>query len=252
MIQRSPTGIRPTSRRWPGIPAVTGRPSGDRVVYVWLAELKFRTVAHGPPCRDRQAADRRPTDEWIFVTSADHQAKFNWELKWLGHRPMSKGWALQECLFRWRPPDFCRIWCKTRCAAIRWSIFLYWDGGLRQDVLTLNRPVDTRYTRYKIQQDTRYKLQEFYFGITDWPQIDHYFSITDWDHSQMLLLQWEKLRDWNVFVFVFEYMYLYLVQINRAYLYLYLKCCHNWHLYLYLYLIIVFDPNLALHISKQW
>ena len=117
--------------RWSsGHPQVSvRRPGGDRAVYVWPAEQKFWTVAHGPPCSDRQAAGRRPTDEWIFVTSADHPAKFNCELKWLGHRRISKGWALQECLFRRRPPDFCRIWCKTRPAAIRQSIFLYWDVG---------------------------------------------------------------------------------------------------------------------------
>ena len=111
------------------------RPGGDRAVYIWPAEQKFWTVAHGLPCSDQQAAGRRLTDEWIFVTSADHPAKFNCELKWLGHCRMSKGWALQECLFGRRQPDFCRIWCKTRRAAIRRSIFLYWDVGLNHIVI---------------------------------------------------------------------------------------------------------------------
>ena len=48
-------------------------------------------VTHGPPCSDRQAAVRRPTDEGIARTSADDPANFNCELKCLSHHPMSAG-----------------------------------------------------------------------------------------------------------------------------------------------------------------
>ena len=119
MIERSPTGVRTASRRCP-----FGRHS-----------RKFPTVALGPPFADRQAAARRPTDEWIVVTLADHPANFNCELKCSGRRRMSKGWALQECLFGWPPPDFCRIWCKTRRTVIGRSIFLYCDIGYNQIVV---------------------------------------------------------------------------------------------------------------------
>ena len=81
------------------------RPAGDRAVSVQQPEPKFRTVAHGPLCSDRQVAGWRPTDEWLCVASADHLPNFNSELKCSGRRPTSKGWALQECLFRQRPPD---------------------------------------------------------------------------------------------------------------------------------------------------
>ena len=94
------------------------------------ARLAGITKIPGPPCADRQAAARRPTDEWIFVTSADDLANFNCELKCSGHRPMTWGWALQECLFGRPPHDFCRIWCKTRRTVIGRSIFLYCDVDL--------------------------------------------------------------------------------------------------------------------------
>ena len=111
MIERSPAGDHAASRRWP-----FGRHNRE-----------FPTVALGSPCGDRQAAARWPNDEWIIGTSADHPANFNCELKCSGRRRMSPGWALQECLFGRPPPDFCRIWCKTRRPVIRRSIFIYCD-----------------------------------------------------------------------------------------------------------------------------
>ena len=48
---------------------------------------------------------------------------------------MTWGWALQECLFGRPPPDFCRIWCKTRHTVIGRSIFLYCDIGFRVQCL---------------------------------------------------------------------------------------------------------------------
>ena len=98
------------------------RPAGDRAVSVWPPEPKFRTVAHGPPCGDRQAADGRPTNEWICVTLADHLPNFNCELKCSGRHPTSKGWALQECLFMQRPPDLSPMRTKWGAKlAARWS-----------------------------------------------------------------------------------------------------------------------------------
>ena len=114
MIERSPAGDRAASWRW-----LFGRHNRD-----------FPTVALGSPCGDRQAAARWPNDEWIVGTSADHPANFNCELKYSSRRRMSPGWALQECLFGRPPPDFCRIWCKTRRTVIRRSIFLYCDVAI--------------------------------------------------------------------------------------------------------------------------
>ena len=126
MIERSPTGGRAASRRWP---------FGRHNRY-------FPTVALGSPCGDRQAAARWQNDEWIVGTSADHPANFNCELKCHGRRRMSPGWALQECLLGQPPPDFCRIWCKTRRTVIRRSIFLYCDVAITGDLQYLRCSVN--------------------------------------------------------------------------------------------------------------
>ena len=81
---------------------------------------------------DWAASRGTPADELICVTSAGHPAKFNCELKCTGRRRMSKGWALQECLFGRRPPDFCRIWWKSRRATIQRSIFSIGTAALEQ------------------------------------------------------------------------------------------------------------------------
>ena len=111
MIERSPSGDRAASRRWP---------FGRHNRY-------FPTVALGSPCGDRQAAARRLNDEWIVGTSADHPANFNCELKSSGCRRMSAGWALQECLFGRPPPDFCWIRAPDHRTVIRRSILPYCD-----------------------------------------------------------------------------------------------------------------------------
>ena len=133
------------------------RPDGERQMSVQPPVGFFPPIAPRIPTGHRAEAGRqlggvpRDTGRWVNlrdiglsfffffffffddVTSAYHPAKFNCELKCLGCRRMSKGWALQECLFGQRPPDFCRIWCKSRRAPIRRSIFLYWDGTLKAD-----------------------------------------------------------------------------------------------------------------------
>ena len=112
-----------------GVPTENGRcPCGRLCVFFCQLHPKFPRVAERRTAGDWAAPHGTPADELICVTLADHPAKFNCELKRSGRRRMSKGWALQECLFGWRPPAFCRIWCKSRRAAIRRSIFLYWDG----------------------------------------------------------------------------------------------------------------------------
>ena len=149
MIQRSPGGclqvaVRSLLGDFPclgcrqitpgspsGVPTENGRcPCGRLWVFFRQLHPKFPRVTERRPAGDWAAPRGTPADELICVTSADHPAKFNCELKCLGRRRMSKGWALQECLFGRRPPDFCRIWCKSRRTAIRRSIFLYWDGSL--------------------------------------------------------------------------------------------------------------------------
>ena len=112
MIERSPTGVRTASRRCP-----FGRHNKIPDGGPWAA-------VRWPP------GGRQETYEWIFVTSADHPANFNCELKCSGHRLMTWGWALQECLFGRPPPDFCRIWCKTHRTVIGRSIFHYCDVGI--------------------------------------------------------------------------------------------------------------------------
>ena len=103
------------------------RPGGARLVDI---TDNFRWW----PLGRRALTARWPNDEWIIGTSADHPANFNCELKCSGCLWMSKGWALQECLFRRRLPDFCRIWCKTRRALIRRSILLYCDVGISSNL----------------------------------------------------------------------------------------------------------------------
>ena len=148
MIQRSPSGRLQVAVRSPlgdfpclscrqitpgslsGIPTENGgSPCGRLWVFFCQLHPKFPRVAERRPAGDLAASRGTPADELIWVTSADHPAKFNCELKWPGRRQMSKGWAFQECLFGRQPPDFCRICCKSRRAAIRRLIFLYWDGS---------------------------------------------------------------------------------------------------------------------------
>ena len=149
MIQRSPGGCLQVAVQSPlddfpclGCRQITpGSPSGVptenggcRCGHLWVffhqLHPKFPRVAERRPASDWAALRGTPADELICVTSADHLAKFDCELKCSGRR-MSKGWALQECLFGRRPPDFCRIWCKTRCTVIGRLIFLYCDVPIR-------------------------------------------------------------------------------------------------------------------------
>ena len=110
--------------------AAVRRPAGDRAVSVRQPEPKFRTVAHGPPCGDRQAAGGRPTDEWLCVASADHPPNFNSELKCSGRRPTSKGWGFQECLFGWRPPDLSPMGAKWGAKVTkRWLLDWFLSTG---------------------------------------------------------------------------------------------------------------------------
>ena len=148
MIQRSPGGRLQVAVRSPlgdfpclgcrqitpgspsGVPTANGGcPCGRLWVFFCQLHPKFPPVAERWPAGDRAAPRGAPADELICVTSADHLANFNCELKCSGHRPMTWGWALQECLFGRPPPDFCRIWCKTRRTVIGRSIFLYCDVG---------------------------------------------------------------------------------------------------------------------------
>ena len=149
MIQRSPSGrlqvaVRSLLGDFPclgcrqitpgspsGVPTENGGcPCGRLWVFFRQLQPKFPRVTERRLAGDWAAPRGTPADELICVTSADHPAKFNCELKCSGRHRMRKGWALQECLFGRRPPDFCRIWCKSRHAAIRRSIILYWDGSL--------------------------------------------------------------------------------------------------------------------------
>ena len=143
--RQTPAGGRAVTVRWlsmsscrqitPGSPSGVltengGCPCGRLWVFFRQLHPKFPRVAERRPAGDWEEHRGAPADELIGVTSADHPAKFNCELKCSGRLRISKGWALQECLFWRRPPDFCRIWCKSRRAAIWRSIFLYWDGTL--------------------------------------------------------------------------------------------------------------------------
>ena len=112
--QRSPLGDFPClgcRQITPGSPSgvpkeISGSPFGRLWVFFCQLHPKFPRVTERRPAGDRAASHGTPADELICVTSADHPAKFNCELKCSGRRPMSKGWALQECLFGRRPPDF--------------------------------------------------------------------------------------------------------------------------------------------------
>ena len=108
-----------------------GCPCGHLWCFFRQLHPQFPRVAEQRPAGDWAAPCGTPANELICVTSADHPAKFNWELKCSGRHRMSEGWALQECLFGRRPPDFCRIWCKTRRTVIGRSIFLYCDVAIR-------------------------------------------------------------------------------------------------------------------------
>ena len=154
MIQRSPGGRLQVAVRSPladfpclgcrqitpgspsGVPTENGGcPCGHLWVFFRQLHPKFPRVAERRLAGDWLAGEGwqgTPADELICVTSADHPAKFNIELKCSGRRWMSKRWALQECLFGWRPPDFCWIWCKTHRTVIGRSIFHYCDVGLRE------------------------------------------------------------------------------------------------------------------------
>ena len=142
--RQTPAGGRAVTVRWLSMsrlpadhPWVTvRRPDGERrmsvrppVCFFRQLHPKFPRVTERRPAGNWAAPRRTPADELICVTSADHPAKFNCELKCSGHHRMSKGWALQVCLFGRRVPNFCRIWCKSCRAAIWRSIFLYWDGS---------------------------------------------------------------------------------------------------------------------------
>ena len=103
--------------RWSGShpqTAVRYVPAGDRAVYCLAARTEISgwwpTGCHA--VIGRQPAGDLPTSDFAW-TSADHPPNFNSELKCLGRHPTSKGWALQECLFGWRRPDFCWIWGKS-------------------------------------------------------------------------------------------------------------------------------------------
>ena len=90
-----------------GVPTENGGcPCGRLWVFFRQLHPKFPQVAERRPAGDWAAPCGTPADELIYVTSADHPAKFNCELKFSGRRRMSKGWALQECLFGRRPPRF--------------------------------------------------------------------------------------------------------------------------------------------------
>ena len=125
MIQRSPSGRLQVAVRSPlgdfpclGCQQITpGSPSGVPTenggclcgrLWVFFCQLhpKFPRVAERRLAGDWAASRRTPADELICVTSADHPAKFNCKLKCSGRCQMTKGWALQECLFGRRPPDF--------------------------------------------------------------------------------------------------------------------------------------------------
>ena len=127
----SPSGV-PTENN--------GCPCGRLWGFFRQLHPKFPRVAERKAAGDWAAPRGKQADELICVTSADHPAKFNCELKCSGRRRLSKGWALQECLFGLRPPDFCRIWCKSCRAATRRSIFLYWDGSF--NILILSSPME--------------------------------------------------------------------------------------------------------------
>ena len=90
-----------------GVPTENG---GSLFGHLWVffrqLHLKFPWVAERRPAGDREASRRTPADELISYTSADHLPNFSCELKCSGRRPMSQGWALQECLFARWSPDF--------------------------------------------------------------------------------------------------------------------------------------------------
>ena len=131
--RRTPAGGRAVTVRWLSMsrlpedhPWVTvptengGCPCGRLWVFFLQLHPKFPPVAERRPAGDWPVPCGTPADELICVTSADHPANFNRDLKCSRHRPMTGGWALQECLFRRPLPDFCRIWCKTgRAVAVR-------------------------------------------------------------------------------------------------------------------------------------
>ena len=110
MIQRSPGGRLQVAVRSPlgdfpclGCRQITpGSPSGVPTenggcpcCHLWgfFRQLhpKFLRVAERRPAGDWAALRGTPADELICVTSADHPAKFNCELKCSGCRRMSKG-----------------------------------------------------------------------------------------------------------------------------------------------------------------
>ena len=134
MIQRSPSGRLQVAVRSPlgdfpclgcgqiipgspsGIPTENGgSPCGRLWVFFCQLHPKFPRVAERRPVGDREASCWTLANELICKTSADHQAKFNCELKCSG-RWISKGWALQECLFG--HPIFAGFDAKV---AARWS-----------------------------------------------------------------------------------------------------------------------------------
>ena len=110
MIQRSPSRRLQVAVRSPlgDFPCLScrqitpGSPSGVLTVnggspcgclWVFFCQLhpKFQRIAKRRPAGDLAASHGTPADELICVTSADHPAKFNCELKWPGCHRMSKG-----------------------------------------------------------------------------------------------------------------------------------------------------------------
>ena len=64
---------------------------------------KFLPVAERRPAGDWAASRRTPADELICVTSANHPAKFNCELKCLGRRQMNEGVLVRAGASRFLP-----------------------------------------------------------------------------------------------------------------------------------------------------
>ena len=101
MIQRSPRGRLQVAQWMPfddfpclGCRQITpGSPSGVPTENGWSPFGHLFFFSNNTPNSHGSLAA-----ELIWVTSADHLTKFNWELKCSGRRPMSKGWALQEAI----------------------------------------------------------------------------------------------------------------------------------------------------------
>ena len=99
MIQRSPSGCLQVAMRSPlgDFPCLScwqitsGSPSvGSPCSRLCFFFANYTPNSHGSPSGGQQATGWRPVGELICMTSADHPARFNCELKWPGRCPMSK------------------------------------------------------------------------------------------------------------------------------------------------------------------